>query len=156
MPSSRWPYGPGTGAAAPGLDAEQVVEQCHDQVVMQVSAAVPDGEADDRQAPGVPVAQDVDAGHALPTLDGPPDERALAGRDGRLADLLLELEREAGPDGADDVGRAGLLAMLRVGQVDVLVGVDVRDRAAARPRWAPGSGTGRAGPPGRPACRVRR
>ena len=84
---------------------------------MQVPTAVPDREADDRQAPCVPVAEDGDAGHPLPALDGAPDERAFAALDGRFADLPLELERQAGPDGADDVGRAGFFAMLRIGQV---------------------------------------
>ena len=76
--------GTGARAAAPRLDAEQVVEQRHHQVVMQVATAVADREADDRQAPGMPVTQDVDARHALPALDGPPDERPLPLRDGRL------------------------------------------------------------------------
>ena len=55
---------------------------------------------------------------------------ALADRVG--ADRFLELEDEAGADRLDDRGRAALLAVLRVGEVAVLVGVDVRDRAAAR------------------------
>ena len=53
------------------------------------------------------------------------------------ADLLLELEDEAGADRLDDGRRAGLLAMLGIGQVDVLLGVDVRDRAATHDRGHP-------------------
>ena len=47
------------------------------------------------------------------------------------ADRVLELEHEPGADRLDDRGRAALLAVLDVGQVDVLERVDVGDRAAA-------------------------
>src|SRR5215510_1244229 len=42
----------GAGAAAAGLDAEQVVEQRDDKVVVQVPGAVPDTERDDGQPVG--------------------------------------------------------------------------------------------------------
>ena len=51
------PVGSGAGAAAAGLDAEQVVEQGDHEVVVQVAASVLDHERDDRQALGVLVAQ---------------------------------------------------------------------------------------------------
>ena len=46
----------------------------------------------------------------------------------------LEPEHQARADRLHDGGRAALLAVLDVGQVDVLDGVDVRDRPAARHR----------------------
>ena len=133
------PIRPGAGAAAPRLDAEQVVEQRHDEVVVQVAAPVPDDEGDDRQPLGVVVAQDVDAGYASQRSMARPMNALLALADGRLAHLLLELEHEAGADRLDDVGRAGLLAMLEVGEVDVLAGVDVL--RPCRRRGTPGPGS---------------
>ena len=53
------------------------------------------------------------------------------------ADGGLEPEHEARADRLHDGGRAALLAVLDVGQVDVLDGVDVGDRAAARHRRHP-------------------
>ena len=47
------------------------------------------------------------------------------------ADGLLELEDEPGADGLDDGGGAALLAVRGVGEVVVVVGVDVGDGAAA-------------------------
>ena len=51
-----------------------------------------------------------------------------------VADPFLELERETRPDRLDDRRRPALLAVLRVGEVDVLERVDVDDRPAARRR----------------------
>ena len=65
------------------------------------------------------------------------DPGLLAGPDGLLADGLLELEDEPGADRFDDGRRARLLAVLRVGQVDVLLGVHVGDRAATDHRRHP-------------------
>ena len=59
------------------------------------------------------------------------DEVLLALADRLDADGLLELEDEPRADRLDDRRRAALLAMLRIGQVDVLERVDVGDRAAA-------------------------
>ena len=78
------------------------------------------------------VAQDLEAGHLRPGGHGTIDEVLLAGADGLGADLLLELEDEAGADRLDDGRRAALLAVLGVVEVDVLERVDVGDGAAAR------------------------
>ena len=64
--------GPGARATAPGLDAEQVVEHRHHQVVVQVHAPWPaDHETDDRQPLRLGIAQDLDVGVAAPGSDGP-------------------------------------------------------------------------------------
>ena len=69
-----------------------------------------------------------------PARDGPPNEGLLAFADRVRPDCLLQGEDEPGPDRLDDGGRPALLAMLDLGKVDVLRGVDVGDRAAARHR----------------------
>ena len=53
---------PGTRAAAARLDAEQVVEQRHDEVVMEIAVIVADRERHDRQARQRGVAEDLDHG----------------------------------------------------------------------------------------------
>ena len=60
-----------------------------------------------------------------------PEEVLLVGPDHVDAHRLLELEDEPGADRLDDRRRAALLPMDRVGEIDVLLGVDVRDRASA-------------------------
>ena len=70
------------------------------------------------------------------------DEVDLALADRVGADRLLELEHEPGADRLDDRGRAALLAEHRIGDVAVLLVVDVRDRAAA---GRAGDGVGRPG-----------
>ena len=102
-----------------------------------------------------PVAQDLQARHGAPALDGAVDERLLALPDGVLAHRRLELEDQPGPDRFDDGRGARLLAVLRVGQVDVLLGVDVGHGAAAHDgRHAVGNSSRRAtstpGVPGPP------
>ena len=91
----------------------------------------PDDERHDRQPVERGVAEDLEVRMARPALDRPPDERLLALADRLGADRLLEPEHEPGPDRLDDRRRAALLAVLDVGQVDVLGRVDVGDRAAA-------------------------
>src|SRR5262249_41351658 len=118
-------------AAAAGLDAEQVVEDGHDEVVVQVAALVPDDERDDRAPRQRVRAEDVDRRSALPPLDRAADERLLALADRVDPDRVLQLEDEAGPDRLDDGRRAALLPVLRVRVVDVLERVDVHDRPAA-------------------------
>ena len=122
---------PGARAAAAGLDPEQVVEQRDHEVVVQVAALVADDERDDRQPLRVGAAEDLDRGVGRPARHRPPDEVVLALADGLDADGVLELEHEARPDRLDDRRRAALLAVLDVGQVDVLERVHVLDRAAA-------------------------
>ena len=58
------------GAAAAGLDAEQVVEQRDDVVVVQVAVADPDAEGHDGQPAGVWVAEDLDVRVGLPPAEG--------------------------------------------------------------------------------------
>jgi hypothetical protein len=104
----------GSGAAAPAarLDAEQIVEQRGHVVVVQVARAVAHDEGDDREPPGVVVAQDLDVRVRRPARDGPLDERLFALPDGPVADRLLELEDQPGADRLDDRRRAALLAHL--------------------------------------------
>jgi hypothetical protein len=54
--------GPGARATAAGLDAEEIVQERHHEVVMQVAFAVADHERDDGEALGIEIAQDLDAG----------------------------------------------------------------------------------------------
>ena len=74
---------PGAGAAAAGLDAEQVVEQGDHVVVVEVAAAVADDERDDREARERRVAQDLEGRVRAPALDRPADEVLLALADRR-------------------------------------------------------------------------
>ena len=71
------------------------------------------------------------AGLVPPGRDGALEEVVLAGADRRGADGLLELEDETGADRLDDGRGAALLAVGGVGEVGVVVGVDVGDGAAA-------------------------
>src|SRR6266545_2135580 len=121
----------GARATAPGLDAEQVVEQRHHEVVVQVPAAWPaDHEGHDRQPLGVEVAQDLDVRVGTPRVDRPAQQVLLPGADQVGADRLLELEHQARPDRVDDRRRAALLALRRVGDVVVLGRVHIVDGAA--------------------------
>jgi hypothetical protein len=105
--------------------------------VVQIAAVVADHERDDRQALGVPVAEDLDVRVGAPRGDGTPDERLLPFPDHLGADGFFEGEHETCPDRPDDVRGSALFAMLRVVQIAVLCGVDVGDRAAARHRRDP-------------------
>ena len=60
----------------------------------------------------------------LPGRDGPAQEVLLVRADDVDAHVALEVEHEPGADGLDDGRRTRLLAVHRVGQVDVLGGVD--------------------------------
>jgi len=122
---------PGARAAAAGLDAEQVVEHRHDEVVVQVACAVPDHEGDNGEATGVVVAQDVDLRVSRPRLDRAPDEGVLAAANQAGPHRLLQLEDEAGADRLDDGRRPTLLAVHPIVEVAVVRGIDVRDRPAA-------------------------
>ena len=59
------------------------------------------------------------------------DERRLAGANRLDAHRLLQPEYEAGPDRFDDRRRPALLALLDVGEIEVLGRVDVRHRPTA-------------------------
>ena len=124
----------GAGAAAARLDPEQVVEERDDEVVVQVPAIMADRERHDREPRQRRVPEDPDARLVGPGGHGAVDEGLLERADGLAADALLELEREPRPDRLDDGRRPALLAVLRVGEVDVLERVHVDDRAAARRR----------------------
>ena len=132
----------GAGTAAAGLDAEQVVQQGDDEVVMQVAFPVADGERHDGQPPGLEIAEQVDLGMGRPAVDGPADERLLALADQIGADRLLELENQPGPDRFDDRRGAPLLAVRRVTDVAVLVfrsrRPPCRRPAGPEPGWSAG------------------
>jgi hypothetical protein len=121
----------GARAAAAGLDAEQVVEQRHDEVVVQVPAAVADHERHDAQPPRVVVAEDLDLGPPRTSARPPLDERVLEGADRVGADGLLELEHEPGADRLDDGRGARPLRGARGRRVHVLAAAHVGDGAAA-------------------------
>ena len=123
--------GAGARAAAPRLDPEQVVEERDDVVVVQVTPVpVANHEGDDAEPLGLPVAEDLDPVVLGPRGDGPADEALLPLPDALLADRLLELEHDAAADGADDVRRPPLLAVLGVLQVALHGRVHVPHRAA--------------------------
>ncbi len=128
------PVGAGAGAAAPRLDAEEIVEQGHDEVVVQQPFVAADDERHDRQPRRLQVPQHVQVGVRRPGGDGAFDVGALELLDVRRADRLLQAEHEPGADRLDDRRRAALLAVGGIGQVGVAGGADVRHRAAARHR----------------------
>jgi len=125
----------GSRARAPpsGLDAEQVVEQGHHEVVVQQpTVRGADPEREDRQACGR------DRPEQLEVRVGPPGRQPfqpvpiLQRCDQVEADRLLEGEGQAGPDRAHDVRGAALLAMFDVVQIGAAPGMDVAHRASAR------------------------
>src|SRR3569623_3568866 len=128
------PVRTGAATAAARLDAEQVVEQRDDEVVVQVRLAMLHDEADDRQPPRRLVAEDRDRFVLRPGSDRALDEVDLALADRIGADVLLELEHESRADRLDDRRRAAFFAHDRIDDVAVLFLVDVRDRAAAGTR----------------------
>ena len=115
------PVRAGARAAAAGLDAEQVVEQRDDEVVVQVAPArAAHHERHDREPLGVEVAEDLDrrarcCQRARPRGAG---SRSSCARITLDADRLLELEDQPGADRLDDRRRAALLAVRGVGEVD--------------------------------------
>ena len=128
------PVAVGTRArAAPSrLDAEDVVEQCDDEVVVQVTAArTAHDERHDRQALRIEVAQHLDGRVRVPCGDGAAEHVLLVRPDHVDADRILELEHQPGPDGLDDGRGAALLTMHGIGEIDVLGRVDVRHGPAA-------------------------
>ena len=125
------PVRPGTGAATPGLDAEQVVEERHHQLVVQVAVAVTDAEGDDRQPRGLQVAEQLQVRVGAPAVKGQAQEPLLTGLDQVGPDGLLEGHDQPGPDRLDDPGGAALLPAHRVVQVAVPDRVDKEDGAAA-------------------------
>ena len=90
-PQQTVPVRSGARAPAARLDAEQIVEDRHDQVVVQIHpAGSTDHETDDRQPFSVAVAEDLDVRVCAPGLDGAPHEVLLMGTDDVHADRLLE------------------------------------------------------------------
>ncbi len=94
--------GSGAGAAAAGLDVEEVVEQGDDVVVVQVA----DAEGDDRQPAGFVVAEDLDGGVAVPAAQGVAPVAFLRGLDGLGPDGLFEGDDQPGADGLTMAGVA--------------------------------------------------
>ena len=107
--------GAGTRAAAASLNAQEVVEHGDHEVVVQVSLVVANGEAHDREAPGVGIAQDLDVGVFAPGLDGPADKLPLAKLDVLVSHRFLELKNQTRADGLDDGRSAAFFAMSRIG-----------------------------------------
>jgi hypothetical protein len=128
------PVRAGAGAAAASLDAEQVVEQRDDEVVVQVPGAVADAERDDGQPGGLLVAEYFDARAAGPAAQHVPPQLLFAGGDQAGTDRLLEREDQPGPDRFHDGGGAALLACDRVVEIPVADGIDERHRSPARDR----------------------
>ena len=119
-------------AAAARLDAEKVVEDGDDEVVVEVPAAgAVDDERHDRQPLGIEVAEHLDIRIRRPCCDGPPDEVLLMRPDDLGADRLFQLEHQTRADRLDDRRRAAFLAVHGIGDVVVLLGVDVGDGATA-------------------------
>ena len=100
-------------AAAARLDAEQVVEQRHHEVVVEEAVAVPDQEGDDRQPRRREAAEQPEIRVLPPALERALDEAPLERLDGAAADRLLEMEDQPGADRLEDRRRAPLLAVLR-------------------------------------------
>mmetsp|Transcript_124349 Transcript_124349/g.215534 ORF Transcript_124349/g.215534 Transcript_124349/m.215534 type:complete len:298 (+) Transcript_124349:1650-2543(+) len=144
------PVGPGARAAPAGLDPEEVVEQGHDVVVVQVpppeervlaAGGAAEGDPwglqlllgqhhwdDDQEGddcePGLGLrAQDADV-RPVQDLQGLLDHGFLLQHDLLHPDLLLQLKAEPRADGANDVGRTAFLPPLNVGHVIHVVGPD--------------------------------
>ncbi len=122
--------GSGARTTAPGLDAEEIVQDGNHEIVVEIPVAERDDERDDRQPFGIVAAEDLDVGRGVPRLDGSGDELFLSSPDLVDPDRGLELEHQAGADRLDDGRGAALLPVGDVDQVVVLFGVDVGDRAA--------------------------
>src|SRR5262245_51266756 len=90
-----------------------------------------DDEGDDRESLLPAVAEDLDVRMRRPSLDRSVNERLLPLADRLDADLLLQLEHEARTNRLEDGRRAAFLAVLGISEVDVLLGIHVRDRSAA-------------------------
>ena len=128
----------GAGAAAPGLDPEEIAQKSHDKVVVENPVLViTDDERDDGQTVRLGVPQDPQVGDLVPDGDGLPNEALFPLRDEILPDGSLQLENQPGPDGLDDGGGAPLLPMHRVRHVMMLRGAHVGDRPAAGDRRHP-------------------
>ena len=119
------PVRAGAGAAAAGLDAEQVVEQRDHEVVVQVLAARrPDHERHDREPLRPPGCRGSPcAGSLRQAVIARSQQGVLACLDHVDADGVLELEDQPGPDRLDDGRGAALLAVDGVGEVAVLGGL---------------------------------
>ena len=89
-------------ASSAGLDSEEIVEQGHDVVVVQLSLAVMNHEGHDAQPRGRGIAQDAEVGASAPGIDRAPDQIVLSLHDRPGAHRLLELEHQACPYRADD------------------------------------------------------
>ena len=143
---------PGAGAAAARLDPEKVVEDGHHEVVVQPAVPVADPERHDREPVGVAATENLDRRMGAPRSKRSPPEAFLALPDQIGADGLLQLEGQAGADGADDGRCAAFFAGYRVLEIAVLGSGDEGDRSpsrdgghavgdelAAAPRARPGS-----------------
>ena len=120
------------GTTAARLNAEQVVEDRHDEVVVQVLAGgAPHDERHDRQPVGAEVAQQFDRGVVTPRRDGALNHVGLEPFDDVTTDRALELEHQPRTDRLDDRRCARLFAVLDVVDVLVLIGVDESHGAAA-------------------------
>src|SRR5690606_24861339 len=121
------------GAAAARLDAEQVVQQRHDEVVVQVPAAgTTHHKGQYGKAIRVDIAKDLDVGIRLPGLDRGAQEVLLVRANHVGAHRLLEREDQARADRLDDGWRAALFPVGRIGQVVVIERVHIVDGSAAR------------------------
>ena len=98
--------GPGATTAAARLDAKEIVEQRHNEVVMEVAALMTDGERHDRKAVRLGIAEHLDVRVLRPGVDRPADEAFLQPANRLGANSFLQFEDEACPDRSDDVGRS--------------------------------------------------
>ena len=132
IPSSRWPYGPAHEQPPRDWIPNRSLSTATTKLWWRYrpSWRIVNDTIDSRGSVGLP--RTWISGTVEPRRDRPLDEVLLAPADRVDADRLLELEHEPRPDRLDDRGRAALLAVLRVVEVDVLERVDVGDGAAAR------------------------
>ena len=117
--------------AASRLDAEQVIEQRHDIVVMQVTGPVAQDEGNNGQPGRVRVTKDADLRVGSPGGQRLSPEPRFPCSDQIGTNGLLQLEDQPRADGTDDVGGAGFLPGHRVGEVLLLSRIDVGDGAPA-------------------------
>ena len=132
-PDAEQPVAVGAGAraAAAGLDPEQVVEQGHDVVVVQIAPRAPvDDERHDREPVGLEVAENADVRILRPAPDGTAPEILFVRVDHVDADRLLELEHETRADRLDDRRSSALLAHDGVVEVTVIGRPDIGHGAA--------------------------
>ena len=118
------------GTTTPRLDPKQVIEHGDHEVVVQVAAA---GASDDEQTidrRSASVLPSTSIAGSLANGDRSAHEVLFVRADDSTPTCILQVEDEAGANRFDDRGGASFFPVLGIVEVEMLVGIDVGDRAA--------------------------